>query len=100
MLSPNAKIKSLYLNKDGMVYVDFTKELVSEMNPGAGYESMILQCITNTLGRYYGVNKVYITVEGKPYKSGHIEMKEGEPFIVNLSNSAELKQSKISPVIY
>ncbi|HEY8805791.1 MAG TPA: GerMN domain-containing protein [Clostridium sp.] len=91
VLSPNAKIKSLYLNKDGMVYVDFTKELVSEMNAGSGFESMILQSITNTLGRYYGVNKVYITVEGSPYKSGHIEMKKGEAFIVNLKNSIELK---------
>ena len=28
MLGPNVKIKSLYLNKDNAVYVDFTKELV------------------------------------------------------------------------
>ena len=90
VLSPNAKIKSLYLNKDNMVYVDFTKELVSEMNAGAGFESMILQCITNTLGRYYGVTKVYLTVEGSPYSSGHIIMKKGEPFIVNLTNSVKL----------
>jgi hypothetical protein len=73
-----------------MVYVDFTKELVSEMNAGAGFESMILQCITNTLGRYYGVTKVYLTVEGSPYSSGHIIMKKGEPFIVNLTNSVKL----------
>ena len=49
VLSPNAKIKSLYLNKDGMVYVDFTKELVSEMNVGAAYEVQVLQCITMNL---------------------------------------------------
>lgn len=91
VLSPNAKIKSLYLNKDGMVYIDFTKELVSEMNAGSGYESMILQCIANTFGKYYGINKVYITVEGDPYKSGHIEMKKGQPFIVDFKNSIELK---------
>ena len=90
VLSPNTKIKSLYLNKDNVVYVDFTKELISEMNKGAGFESMILQSITNTLGRYYGVNKVYITVEGKPYASGHIIMQVGEPFIVNITNSVEL----------
>ena len=67
VLSPNTKIKSLYLNKDNIVYVDFTKELTSEMNAGSGYESMILQSITNTLGTYYGVDKVYITIEGSPY---------------------------------
>lgn len=82
LISKNTKIKSLYLNKDNMVYVDFSKELVSEMNAGSGYESMILQSITNTLGNYYGVKKVYITVEGQPYSSGHILMKKGEAFTV------------------
>ena len=91
VLGPNAKIKSLYLNKNNMVYVDFTRELVSEMNAGAGYESMILQSITNTFGIYYGVDKVYITIEGSPYSSGHILMKKGEFFTVNLKNSFELK---------
>ena len=91
VLSPNAKIKSLYLNKDNIVYVDFTKELVSEMNAGSGYEGMILQSITNTLGTYYGVDKVYITIEGNPYSSGHFMMKKGEFFTVNIKNSIELK---------
>ena len=91
VLSPNAKIKSLYLNKGNMVYVDFTKEFVSEMNAGSGYEGMILQSITNTFGKYYGVDKVYITVEGKPYVSGHIMMGKGEFFTVDFKNSVELK---------
>jgi len=91
VLGTNVKIKSLYLNKDNIVYVDFTKELVSEMNAGSGYESMILQSITNTLGTYYGVDKVYITIEGSPYTSGHFEMKKGEFFTVNFKNSVELK---------
>jgi hypothetical protein len=91
VLSPNTKIKSLYLNKDNMVYVDFTKAFISEMNAGSGYESMILQSIANTLGRYYGVSKVYLTVEGNPYSSGHIVMRKGEAFKVNLKNCVELK---------
>lgn len=91
VLSPNAKIKSLYLNNDNIVYVDFTKELVTEMNAGSGIEGMILQSITNTLGTYYGVDKVYITIEDSPYTSGHIMMKKGEFFTVNFKNSVELK---------
>lgn len=90
VLGPNVKIKSLYLNKDNMVYVDFSKELVKEMNAGSGYESMILQSITNTLGNYYGVDKVYITIEGSPYASGHYMMEQGEFFKVDLKNSVEL----------
>ncbi|MBU3182555.1 peptidoglycan-binding protein [Clostridium psychrophilum] len=91
VLSPNAKIKSLYLNKDGMAYVDFTKEFVTEMNIGAGYEVQVLQCVTNTIGMYYNTNKVYLTVEGNPYASGHILMEKGEFFTVDTSFSSELK---------
>lgn len=91
VLGPNVKIKSLFLNKDNRVYIDFTKELVSEMNAGSGYENLILQSITNTIGTYYNVDKVYITIEGNPYASGHIVMKKGEYFTVNYKNSVELK---------
>lgn len=91
LLGPNVKIKSLYLNQDNMVYIDFTKEFLSEMNAGAGYESMILQSIANAVGGYYGVEKVYLTVEGNPYSSGHISMKKGEAFTVNFNNSVILK---------
>jgi len=83
VLTAGAEIKSLYYNTtDNMVHVDFNQAFASEMNAGSSYEGMILQGITNTLGNYYGVDKVYITVEGKPYSSGHYEMKKGEPFIV------------------
>ncbi|MCB2293692.1 GerMN domain-containing protein [Clostridium algoriphilum] len=80
-------IKSLYLNKDNMVYVDFSKEFTQEMNAGSGYESQILQCITNTLGDYYMVKKDYITVECKPYSSGHILMENDEAFILDYKNT-------------
>jgi spore germination protein GerM len=90
VLSPNAKIKSLYLNNN-VVYVDFTKEFVSEMNVGSGPEANILQAITNTLGDYYNADKVYITVEDSPYGSGHIIMKKGEAFTVDFKNALPLK---------
>jgi hypothetical protein len=90
ILSPNSRIKSMYLNKDNMVYVDFTKELITETNLGAGYEALMLQSLVNTIGQYYGAEKVYITVEDGPYKSGHITKRKGEPFIVDLNNVVEL----------
>lgn len=89
LLGPNVKINSLYLNKDGMVYVDFTKNFVSELNVGASFELRALQSITNTLGEYYRVEKVYITLDGKPYSSGHISMKKGEAFTVDKSKVAK-----------
>lgn len=86
LASINTKINSLYLGEDNIVHIDFSKELVSDMNAGAGYEALILQSITDTLGNYYGVSEVLITMEGKPYESGHILMKEGETFKVDYNN--------------
>lgn len=83
LISTNTKINSLYLGKGNIVYIDFSKSFVEDMNLGSGFEAAVLQCITNTLGNYYGVKKVYITIEGKPYESGHIVMKKGETFQVN-----------------
>lgn len=83
LISTNTKINSMYLGTDNIAYVDFSKELVEEMNAGAGYEMQILQCITNTIGDYYGVEDVYITVEANPYASGHVEQKKGETFKVD-----------------
>lgn len=91
LLGPNTVINNLYINTENIACVDFSDELLTEMNAGAGYEGMIMQCITNTIGNYYDVDKVYITVSSNPYSSGHIEMKEDEYFTVDLSNCVELK---------
>lgn len=90
LLGPDVKIKSLYLNGN-TVYVDFTKDFVTEMNTGSGIEQLILQCITNTLGEYYNASKVYITIDNKPYSSGNIIMKKGATFTVTTKNSIQIK---------
>ena len=41
---------------------------------------MILRSAVNTFGHYYGVEKVYLTIENEPYSSGHITMNKGEFF--------------------
>ena len=86
LISANTKINSLYLGEDKIVYADFSIELTKDMHLGSGYESLTLEGLTNTLGSYYGVEKVYITVDGRPYESGHILMKKGETFQVNMDN--------------
>ncbi len=86
LLGPNVEINDIYLDKEGIVNVDFSTDFVKEMNAGAGYESLILQSIVNTLGDYYGASQVSITLGGKLYESGHILMKEGETFRVNFDD--------------
>ncbi|CDF59403.1 GerMN domain-containing protein [Thermobrachium celere] len=92
VFSKNTKINKLYLNNSqNKVYIDVSKEFVQEMNAGSSLESMILQSLVNTLGNYYNVDKVYISVEGKPYESGHIAITENEVFYVDYKNVYEIK---------
>ncbi len=83
VFSSGTQINSLYLNRDGMVYIDLNKAFQKEMNTGATYEQMILQSVANTFGHYYGVPRVMLTVDGQPYESGHIAMQPGEYLTVD-----------------
>ncbi len=87
LISPISKgtdINKIHLNRDSWTLeVDFSKELLTEMNAGSSLELEILKSIVNTLGKFYDVEKVYITVEGAPYESGHFGIKPGESFNVD-----------------
>lgn len=85
MLKENVAINSLYLNDDGMVYLDLTKNFVKEMANGTTGEYFAIQDLVNTLGGYYGVNRVYISLDGEKYSSGHILKDKWECFNVDLS---------------
>lgn len=89
VLSPSTVLNSFYLNKDGRVYADFTRQLIDEMNAGAFLETQILQSLVNTLGTYFGVEEVSLTVEGRPYQSGHVALERGEFFKVRLDDVVE-----------
>ncbi|MFA9396637.1 MAG: GerMN domain-containing protein [Clostridiaceae bacterium] len=92
LISLNTKINSLYLDKDKlMVMVDFSSDFIKDMNLGSGYEAERLQAIGNTLGDYYNVDKVDITVDGKSYESGHIIVDENNPITTNLEKTIEVK---------
>ncbi|MBS4211673.1 GerMN domain-containing protein [Neobacillus rhizophilus] len=93
VFSKNTEINSLYLNQDGIVYIDVNQAFRDEMSAGAAYEEMLLQSVVNTVGQYYQTAKVYLTIDNKPYESGHISMKKGEYFKVQTQNSIEMKDS-------
>lgn len=90
VLTPNTKVNYLYLNQDGMVYVDLSKDFMNEMNAGAGYESLILQSLANTFGDYYGTSKVILTIDGETYESGHILLREFEALEVNYDSIVDM----------
>ena len=90
VLTPGVQVLSASVDEaKSTAAIDFSSHLVSEMNAGSGLEGLILNSIVNTFGSYYQVNKVIITLEGKPYSSGHILMKPGEAFTVNTQKAVE-----------
>jgi hypothetical protein len=91
VFSKNTEINSLYLNKDGHVYIDLNQAFLSEMSAGAGFEGMILQAIANTFGLYYNAERVYLTIDNKPYESGHFSMEKGDYLKVELQDAVELQ---------
>ncbi|PRR78104.1 Sporulation and spore germination [Clostridium liquoris] len=92
IFSKNVKINKVYLDdKSNTVKIDISDNFVKEMNAGGGLESAILKCITNTLGDYYNVDKVSITLNGKPYASGHIILNENETLKVDYNGISEYK---------
>jgi hypothetical protein len=93
VFTKNTKINSLYLNKDGNLYLDLNQAFLTEMNAGSEIEAMILQSVINTFGHYYGVEKVYLTIENEPYSSGHFSMDKGEFFHVEpIEDAIQIKQ--------
>ena len=89
VLSTDTAIKSLSLDEENRVRLDLSASFTSDMNAGAAYEAMILQCIADTIGNYYNSGEVILTVEGKPYESGHIKMEEGQSIPVKLEGITE-----------
>lgn len=91
-LTKGVKLNSIYLDRgEWLVRVDFSEELLNEMNAGSTLETEILKSIVNTLGNFYDTDKVYISVEGRAYESGHYSIKEDENFKVNLEGINEFK---------
>lgn len=85
IIKDSVAINSLYLNDDGMVYLDLSSNFVPEMANGTAGEYYAIYGLVNSLGRYYGVNQVYVTLDGGSYESGHILKAKGESFTVDLS---------------
>lgn len=85
-------INRIYLDKNTWIAnVDFSKELLTDINAGSSYEYEILRSIVNTIGKFYDADKVYITVDKKPYESGHFALLEGEAFKISTDNIKEYK---------
>lgn len=84
LLKPNVKINKVYFDKNKVLTIDFASNFVEAMGLGSGPEAATLDCIVNTLGYAFNVKEVLITLDGKPYSSGHIVKDPGETFKVKI----------------
>lgn len=79
VLSENASInKFSFEPENGIVKLDMNEAFLQDMNAGSSYESMILQCLATTFGSYCYAEKLGLTIDGKPYESGHVFLDEGD----------------------
>lgn len=70
VLSKNTRLLEMK-KEEGILRLNFSKELITEMNAGSGYEALLIDSIVNTYGHNFGAEGVILNVEGKGYESGH-----------------------------
>lgn len=91
VFTTNTAIRSLTLDDENIVRLDLNSAFMAEMNAGTAYEAAILQSITNTFCLYYNAEELILTVEGKPYESGHIMMEKNQSISANYEGITEKK---------
>lgn len=92
-LLDDMKINSIHFdrNNNWTVKVDFSDEFISGMSSGTALEYEILKSIVNTFGKFYDTERVYISVNGRPYESGHFALKNEEVFLVDTEGIEKFK---------
>ncbi|MBC8589218.1 GerMN domain-containing protein [Paratissierella segnis] len=90
-LAKDIKINSIHFDRTNKwtVKVDFSKELLMNTKEGTALESEVLKSIVNTFGKFYDSERVYISVNGVPYESGHFAMESEEGFLVDTEGIEE-----------
>jgi len=89
-LPPETKLRQLFVTKDGVAYVDLSREIMEKHPSGSSAELATVYSIVNTLAyNFKPIKKVFILVEGneKETLSGHINL--SQPFVPLYSLNAK-----------
>jgi hypothetical protein len=87
--SKNTIINDIDVIPFELVTVDLSSDFLKEMNAGSSLESLLLESVANTFGAYYQSNAVKITLDGKPYESGHFLFTEDEYIEIDIKTFTE-----------
>lgn len=77
VFSQKTRINTLYLNNDGNVVIDLNNQFIADMILDPEYEKLILQCVADTFGLYYGAQKVFLTIDNNAYQSENLTLEKG-----------------------
>jgi spore germination protein GerM len=83
------KLRQLFITKDGVAYVDLSREIMEKLPSGSAAELATVYSIVNTLAyNFKPIKKVFILVEGseKETLGGHLNL--SEPFVPLFSLNA------------
>jgi len=78
-LPPETKLRQLFITKEGVAYVDFSRELYEKLPSGSSAELATVYSIVNSLTYNFNpIKKVFILVEGgeKETLGGHISLRQ------------------------
>lgn len=90
-INPNAGVSSAKVNKEAsLLTVDFNNSILTKTF-GSGIEGYFIQGLVNTLGYNLGVSNVRITINGKGYSSGHMDLGSSDSFNVDYNGWNPLK---------
>lgn len=81
-IPPETKLRQLFITKDGIAYVDFSKEMIEGHPSGSSAELATIYSIVNSLAHNFkSIRRVFILIEGgeRDTLGGHIHL--GRPFI-------------------
>lgn len=89
-LPPETKLRQIFLTKEGVLYVDFSKELAGKHLSGSSAEIATVYSVVNSLAyNFRPVKKVFILIEGEERDTlgGHIDL--SKPFLPDYSLVAD-----------
>jgi len=90
VISDDTMINSIFLDKGTWtIKVDFSSELIPGWNAGSSLELELIKSIVNTFGEFYDTDKVYLSIDGVPFTSGHYGAAEDEVFKVDTEGIEE-----------
>lgn len=83
LITENTRINAIRIDRRAdNALIDLSREFITEFNIGDGVLISVLQGIANTIGSFYDVRTVIITIDGQLFERGSVRLLPGQGFSV------------------